>query len=137
MTRYLAILSKTADSSYGVHFPDLPGCISAGDSEEEAMSNAGLALRLWAEDIDTLPQAKSAAELMANRHVRRDLADGAVLFMVHLIAARRKQRLNITMEPDILVATDEAAKAAGVSRSQFIETAVSKALGHRMVDLRS
>jgi predicted RNase H-like HicB family nuclease len=28
-------------------FPDLPGCASAGDTEEEAVANAKEALALW------------------------------------------------------------------------------------------
>ena len=28
-------------------FPELPGCASAGDTEEEAMANAKEALKLW------------------------------------------------------------------------------------------
>jgi predicted RNase H-like HicB family nuclease len=28
-------------------FPELPGCASAGDTEEEAVSNAKEALKLW------------------------------------------------------------------------------------------
>jgi predicted RNase H-like HicB family nuclease len=33
-------------------FPDLPGCASAGDTEEEAVANAKEALALW---LDTTP----------------------------------------------------------------------------------
>jgi predicted RNase H-like HicB family nuclease len=35
MKRYVAIIEKTADG-YGAYIPDLPGCISAGDTYEEA-----------------------------------------------------------------------------------------------------
>ncbi|MFN2622079.1 MAG: type II toxin-antitoxin system HicB family antitoxin [Chthoniobacterales bacterium] len=33
-------------------FPELPGCASAGDTEEEAVSNAKEALALWFEPAD-------------------------------------------------------------------------------------
>ena len=33
-------------------FPELPGCSSAGDSEEEAVRNAREALSLWFEPSD-------------------------------------------------------------------------------------
>ncbi len=33
-------------------FPELPGCASAGDSEEEAIRNAREALALWFEPSD-------------------------------------------------------------------------------------
>ncbi len=32
-------------------FPELPGCASAGDTEEEAIANAKEALHLWFEPI--------------------------------------------------------------------------------------
>lgn len=40
-------------------FPELPGCASAGDTEEEAVSNAKEALKLWFETSDLKP-AKGA-----------------------------------------------------------------------------
>lgn len=33
-------------------FPELPGCVSAGDTEEEAVANAKEALALWFEPAD-------------------------------------------------------------------------------------
>jgi len=33
-------------------FPELPGCASAGDTEEEAIANAKEALALWFEPTD-------------------------------------------------------------------------------------
>lgn len=44
--RYTALLHKDKHSSYGVSFPDLPGCFSGGETEEEAMRNAAEALAL-------------------------------------------------------------------------------------------
>jgi len=33
--------------AYGVVFPELPGCIAMGDTVDEAIENAGEALRDW------------------------------------------------------------------------------------------
>jgi predicted RNase H-like HicB family nuclease len=43
-------------------FPELPGCASAGDSEEEAVQNAREALGLWFEPSD-VPLGKGAKVL--------------------------------------------------------------------------
>lgn len=43
-------------------FPELPGCASAGDTEEEAIANAKEALALWFEPSD-LPLEKNARML--------------------------------------------------------------------------
>ena len=40
-------------------FPELPGCASAGDTEEEAVCNAKKALELWFEPSEIKP-AKGA-----------------------------------------------------------------------------
>jgi predicted RNase H-like HicB family nuclease len=37
---------------YSSVFPELPGCASAGDTEEEAIANAREALDLWFEPTD-------------------------------------------------------------------------------------
>ena len=45
MTAYIAYLRKDEDSDYGVEFPDMPGCISAGKTPDEAEAMATEALR--------------------------------------------------------------------------------------------
>jgi predicted RNase H-like HicB family nuclease len=50
MLHYYAIVQKDADSAYGVEFPDLPGCFSAADSEENIVAEATKAAALWFED---------------------------------------------------------------------------------------
>ena len=37
---------------YSSVFPELPGCASAGDTEDEAIANAKEALELWFEPTD-------------------------------------------------------------------------------------
>ena len=44
---------------YSSVFPELPGCASAGDSEEEAIANAKEALELWFEPSE-VPLDESA-----------------------------------------------------------------------------
>lgn len=43
-------------------FPELPGCASAGDTEDEALANAKEALALWFEPSD-VPIAEGARVL--------------------------------------------------------------------------
>lgn len=49
MIQFQALLHEES-SGYWVEFPDLPGCLSQGDSREEALENAREALSLWLED---------------------------------------------------------------------------------------
>ena len=128
MTRYIAILCKDTNSSFGLHFPDLPGCITAGDTEDEAFANASVALRLWLEDAEDVPPPSSFDELRKRPDVQQDLAEGGVAVLIPVIFAGRKQRLNIMLDPGIVEAADRAARAAGVSRSLYIEQALGNSL---------
>ena len=49
--RYVGIVRKEPDSCYGVEFADFPGCVSAGDTPEEAQDNAREALALHIEGL--------------------------------------------------------------------------------------
>ncbi|WP_207633008.1 type II toxin-antitoxin system HicB family antitoxin [Devosia aurantiaca] len=42
--RYVAFIHKDSDSSYGISFPDVPGCISVGDTMDAVIANGAEAL---------------------------------------------------------------------------------------------
>ncbi len=44
MLSYIAYVRKDADSDYGVEFPDVPGCITAGRTLDEARAMAAESL---------------------------------------------------------------------------------------------
>jgi predicted RNase H-like HicB family nuclease len=50
MRQYIALIHKDAGSDYGVSFPDLPGCVTAGLDLDDArrMAEEALALHLGA-----------------------------------------------------------------------------------------
>lgn len=77
LTRYVAIVEEEEGRAVGVWFPDLPGCISAGDTLDEAMLNAAEALELWAEAmIDSgqdIPSPRSLTDLKTDSEVAQDL----------------------------------------------------------------
>jgi predicted RNase H-like HicB family nuclease len=85
MSHYVAIVEEEEGKAFGVWFPDLPGCISAGDTLDGAMLNAVEALELWAEAMiesgQKLPAARSLTELKADSGIAQDLAS----YMVALI----------------------------------------------------
>jgi len=47
---YTVILEQEADGGYVVHTPALPGCVSQGDTREEALANIREAIQLYVED---------------------------------------------------------------------------------------
>jgi predicted RNase H-like HicB family nuclease len=42
---YTVVIEPAADGSFSVWVPDLPGCISTGDTREEALKNIAEAIR--------------------------------------------------------------------------------------------
>jgi predicted RNase H-like HicB family nuclease len=82
MAGYIALVHKDAGTSYGVSFPDVPGCISAGDTFEEAVANAAEALAghlaLMRADGDAVPPPRSFEELKQDRTFLDDAADAVV-----------------------------------------------------------
>lgn len=51
---YYAFLHHAPGSSFGVSFPDVPGCFSGGETEEGAKARAGRALALHIEELQAL-----------------------------------------------------------------------------------
>lgn len=130
---YVALIHPPAQGSgYGVTFPDLPGCISAGKTREEALERAVEALgghiAALKADGEPLPPARDFRALQADAEVAEDIAAGSEPSRIPVIAcAAPKERVNIMLGRDVLRSIDRAAAARGVSRSAFIESAAGKA----------
>lgn len=45
MTKFIGIIHKDKDSDFGVSFPDFPGCVTAGNTAQEAFEMAHEALQ--------------------------------------------------------------------------------------------
>jgi predicted RNase H-like HicB family nuclease len=48
--KYAVILERESDGGFVVSVPALPGCVSQGDTREEAMANIQEAIELYLED---------------------------------------------------------------------------------------
>ena len=98
MQTYYAIVHLEDDSAFGISFPDVPGCFSAADDENDVVKHAQEALALYAADLEVLPMARPLHDLRLDAEVRQDLADGAFLIAVPLIAMDHKARYNLMLE---------------------------------------
>ncbi|MGE0240576.1 MAG: type II toxin-antitoxin system HicB family antitoxin [Parvibaculaceae bacterium] len=126
MRYYIAVVHKDEDSSFGAHFPDLPGCFSAADTLDEVVPKAAEAIALYAEDAP-LPEPRSLDALRKDQDVATQLADGAMLVAVpHIENDARVERANITMEAGLLRAVDATAKARNLTRSAFLAQAARR-----------
>ena len=118
----VAIETGTSTEAYGVVVPDLPGCFSAGDTLDEAMENAKEAIELWLEvDIDdgmAVPEPRPLAEHQRTREFK-GWTWGLVTIDIASLSDKA-ERINITLPSRVLRRIDQAAKAAGESRSGYI-----------------
>jgi len=131
MKTYLAYVYKDPYSAFGVSFPDLPGCYGAGDSYDEAIANAKISLREYAEamseDGTDMPAPRTHGDLAANATEKIEMAKAAFIIEVPLVFGGASKRVNISLDTGILEAIDAYAKAAGVTRSAFLaEVAFAK-----------
>ena len=50
--RFKVVLEPSEEGGYTVYVPSLPGCISEGETVEEALSNIEEAIKLYLEPVD-------------------------------------------------------------------------------------
>jgi predicted RNase H-like HicB family nuclease len=130
--RYVALVHKDPSSAYGVSFPDLPGCYSAGDSLDEATQNAveGLAAFVrWLEaDGNPVPLPRTIDEIVDDPSLVED-REGAMLVVIPLVRdLGSTTRINVSLDLGLLEAIDSAARQRRQTRSAFIASAVRKEL---------
>jgi predicted RNase H-like HicB family nuclease len=126
MASYIGLVRKIPESDFGVNFPDFPGCITAGETLDEAYRLAAEALAFhaegMAEDGEALPEPSSLDAVMADPENR-----DSVPFMVPLALAPRVVRVNVTMDETLLRAID----AVAPNRSAFLAEGARRLLADR------
>jgi predicted RNase H-like HicB family nuclease len=128
--RYIAFIHKEPGSAYGVSFPDVPGCISAGDTIDEAVRNAVEALsghvRMMEADGETVPEPRDFDAIMTDSSLAEDRA-GAMTTVVPLVRDRGSTtRINVSVDLGLLEAIDAAARDRGQTRSAFLASAARR-----------
>jgi predicted RNase H-like HicB family nuclease len=129
MRTYFGILRKDVGTDFGVDFPDFPGCVSAGNSAEEAMSLGQEALnfhiRGMLEDGDAIPPPSTVEAILAD-----PAHQGGVLFLARSFHRPKGKavRTNVTIEEGLLAEIDAYIAPRKLSRSAFLASAAEKAL---------
>jgi predicted RNase H-like HicB family nuclease len=128
MREYIALIHKDRDSDFGVSFPDLPGCVTAGETLDEARDLAAKALAFHLEgleaDGDPIPEPSSLETVMADQ----DNRDGVAILVPAPSRVAKAIRVNITLPEDVLREIDAYAEANGYTRSGFLALAAKKAM---------
>ncbi|MEZ5846486.1 MAG: type II toxin-antitoxin system HicB family antitoxin [Geminicoccaceae bacterium] len=118
MATYRAVIEQDADG-FSVVFPDFPGCVSGGDTEEQTLDNAAEALSFHIEgmidDGDAIPAPSRLSDPLPE-WCRSYLA----MVLVPVDLPGRSVRVNITLDERLLAKIDGAAKSKGMARSAFL-----------------
>ncbi len=118
----IAIEPGTDSTAFGVVVPDLPGCFSAGDTLDEAMTEVEEAIAAWVDSA--LDQGQPIPPPSSLETIRRDKQYAGWIFgIVALDPAAlddTTERVNITLPRRVLKRLDVQARAAGESRSGYI-----------------
>lgn len=126
---YPAILEKSSDG-YGIYFPDLPGCVSHADTQEDALKEGrealGLHLSGMEEDNDPIPEPST----IENIELEQD--EYAFLIDVWMPPLRKQDKLvykrkNVTL-PSYL---EEHAAKQNVNFSEMLVEALEQHLGYK------
>ena len=122
---YPVAIESEKGRAFGIVVPDLPGCFSAGDSMDEALSNAREAILMHLEALidggETIPKPSPIEVLSLRREFR-----GRVWAMIGVDLSQlegKTCRVNITLPARVLRRIDAAASKRGESRSGFIASA--------------
>ena len=126
-TLYLGLVEKDEDSAYGVTFPDLPGCFSAADTEDELLPNAMEALEIFFEGNLEKYAPSTIEELTARADIAGALAQGAFFLTVpYILNNGGTTRVNITINRGLLRSVDAEAERRKMTRSAFLAQAAER-----------
>lgn len=131
---YLVAIERGDEGhAFGTVVPDLPGCFSAGDTFEAALSNTREAIELQLEallDAGEVPQEpKSARERIVDPEYAGWI--WAVVSIEPEALDSSSERINISMPRRVLRAIDKAAGEARKTRSGFLAEAGLALAQHR------
>ncbi len=126
----IAIETGDAKHAFGAVVPDLPGCFSAGDTLDDALTNAREAILLHLEglldDGKAFPAPTSIQQLQKKRSYRG--WTWAVVDIDFSELGDKAARINVTLPQRILRAVDTYARKQGETRSGFIVRAAVDAM---------
>jgi predicted RNase H-like HicB family nuclease len=126
MLTYIGLIRKDKNSGFGVDFPDFPGCITGGNTLEEAYRRASEALRFHIKgmiaDGESIPEPSSLTYILENPENK-----GATPFLAP-IASMRTKRINITIPESDLEEIDAYARKRKMSRSAFLLAAAKRSM---------
>jgi predicted RNase H-like HicB family nuclease len=124
---YPAVLERGPKGTFGAWFPDFPGCVAGGRSQEETIEKAENTL---AQAIDALAEhGRSLPEpTPIERIVLPKGSDLLAYFIVGVAPPDPSERVNVYLPKSLIGQVDRRAADLGMSRSSFFGLAATNAL---------
>jgi predicted RNase H-like HicB family nuclease len=124
---YLAVFETDETPGISIYFPDVPGCVSCGDTFDHALQMAKEALSLhiygMEKDGETLPERTDKIP---------EIEAGDMVVPVTVYPDMMKDEMNNRREKTTVTIPHwlkEAAEAEGLNYSRLLEAAIKESLG--------
>lgn len=132
MRAYIGLIHTDAPNAFGVSFPDFPGCVTVGETLDDARIMAQEALTLQVrgmmEDGEDIPAPSSLDDILRNP----ENAGAVAVVAIAPSTAPRSVRVNVTLPEDTLEQIDRYAESRGYTRSGFLAVAARKAMSEEV-----
>jgi predicted RNase H-like HicB family nuclease/Arc/MetJ family transcription regulator len=133
---YPGVLERGARSTFAVWFPDFPGCVAAGISQDDALEKAEQALAQKVDELSEREQPLPASTPFASIAIPKRCTPIAY-FAVGVEPPNPSERVNIYLPKNLIAQADKRALELGMSRSSFFGLAISSLVGWSGTDITS
>ncbi len=112
--------------TFGISFPDFPGCVAGGSTLDETVSRGEDALAVHVksmlEDGESLPVPRSRSAIVNDPEFSEDVKDAT--FVALPLPNARRVRVHVMIDESLLSAVERAATSEGYTRSGYFERAI-------------
>ena len=125
MAYAVALIHEEQNRSYGVSFPDFPGCVSAASNLNDAIARAAVALAAHVKNLDEgkMPILRTLDDIRRTQELNE-----AIIAAVPVDMPGKAVPVQITLNEHLLAALDRSARESGVTRSDKIAEAIRASL---------
>ena len=129
---YPAVLERGSKGTFGTWFPDFPGCVAGGKTQEETLekaeNNLAQAIDAFAGDGRSFPEPTPIERVVLPKG-----CDLVAYFMIGAALPDPSERVNVYLPKSLIERVDRRAAELGMSRSSFFGLATANALGGSLV----
>ena len=130
--RYVSFIHRD-EAGFGVSFPDFPGCVSVGDTIDDAVRQGSEALAFHVEGLvdsgEVIPTPRSIDAIKTDPELADWGLDADLVLIPLLLDRGSSRRVNISLDRGLLEAIDDEARQRRMTRSAFLATAARREIG--------